>query len=399
MKNKFIVFLSALLIIFGGFFSNTNVSHAETTSTSNEYVPNELIVKFKDDAPINKIKELQQSTGATIVSSDDTLGFHVIKLLKGTVEENVKILENNPYVEYAEPNYYFHAFWNPNDTYFNNQYGLQKIQAPQAWDSERSAPGVKIAIIDTGVQSSHPDLAAKVTHGHDYVDNDNRSDDGNGHGTHCAGIAGAITNNNVGIAGVAPQASIYAVRVLNNQGSGTLAAVAQGIREGADSGAKVISLSLGATTGGTSLQQAVQYAWNKGAVIVAAAGNSGNTRANYPAYYNEVIAVASTDSADRKSSFSNYGSWVDVAAPGSSIYSTYTGNSYRSLSGTSMAAPHVAGLAALLANQGYNNVQIRQIIETTSDKISGTGSYWTHGRVNASKAVQYGKQLKENKAS
>ncbi|KEK23456.1 S8 family peptidase [Bacillus gaemokensis] len=397
MKNKFIVFLSVLSIIFGGFFFNTDTSKAETPSS--EYVPNQLIVKFKNNASIGDVQEFHKSVGARVLSKDDTLGFEVVQFVKGSVKDKIKSYKNNPDVEYAEPNYYFHAFWTPNDPYFNSQYGLQKIQAPQAWDSQRSDPGVKVAIIDTGVQGSHPDLASKVIYGHDYVDNDSQSDDGNGHGTHCAGIAGALTNNNVGIAGVAPQSSIYAVRVLDNQGSGTLDAVAQGIREAADSGAKVISLSLGASSGGTALQQAVQYAWNKGAVIVAAAGNAGNTKPNYPAYYNEVISVASTDRSDRKSSFSNYGNWVDVAAPGSSIYSTYKGSAYQTLSGTSMATPHVAGVAALLANQGYNNTEIRQIIETTSDKVSGTGTYWKSGRVNANKAVQYGKQLKENKAS
>ncbi|WP_459503160.1 S8 family peptidase [Bacillus sp. C1] len=397
MKNKFIVFLSVLSIIFGGFFFNIGTSKAETPSS--EYVPNQLIVKFKNNASIGDVQAFHKSVGAHVLSKDDTLGFEVVQFVKGSVKDKIKSYKNNPDVEYAEPNYYFHAFWTPNDPYFNNQYGLQKIQAPSAWDNQRSDPDVKIAIIDTGVQGSHPDLASKVIYGHDYVDNDSQSDDGNGHGTHCAGIAGALTNNNIGIAGVAPQSSIYAVRVLDNQGSGTLDAVAKGIREAADSGAKVISLSLGASSGGTALQQAVQYAWNKGAVIVAAAGNDGNTKPNYPAYYNEVISVASTDRLDRKSSFSTYGNWVDVAAPGSSIYSTYKGSSYQTLSGTSMATPHVAGVAGLLANQGYSNVEIRKIIETTSDKISGTGTYWKNGRVNASKAVQYGKQLNENKAS
>ncbi|PEJ82720.1 alkaline serine protease, partial [Bacillus toyonensis] len=317
----------------------------------------------------------------------------------GTVQEKLKAYKNNPDIEYAEPNYYFHAFWTPNDPYFSSQYGLQKIKAPLAWDSQRSDLGVKVAIVDTGVQGSHPDLASKVIYGHDYIDNDDQSDDGNGHGTHCAGIAGALTDHDEGIAGVAPQSSIYAVRVLDSQGSGTLASVAQGIREAADAGAQVISLSLGASSSGIALQQAVQYAWNKGAVIVAAAGNAGNTKPNYPAYYNAVIAVASTDQWDKKSYFSTYGSWVDVAAPGSSIYSTYIGDSYETLSGTSMATPHVAGVAALLANQGFNNTEIRQIIEMTADKISGTGRYWNSGRINAEKAVQYGTQLTATKAS
>ncbi|PEY32729.1 alkaline serine protease [Bacillus cereus] len=397
MKSKIGVFLLVLSLVFGCIIYNPSVSNAE--SLSKEYVPNQIIVKFKDNTSLSKTQEFHKSVGAEVVSKDDVLKFEVIKFTKGTVKDKIKIYKNNPDVEYAEPNYYFHAFWTPNDPYFSNQYGLLKIQAPQAWDAQRSAPAVKIAIVDTGVQGNHPDLSSKVIYGHDYVDNDSQSDDGNGHGTHCAGIAGALTNNNIGIAGVAPQSSIYAVRVLDSQGSGTLDAVAKGIRESADAGAKVISLSLGASNGGTALQQAIQYAWNKGAVIIAAAGNDGNTRPNYPAYYNEVIAVASTDQNDRKSYFSNYGSWVDIAAPGSSIYSTYKGSTYRSLSGTSMATPQVAGVAGLLANQGYTNVQIRQIIETTSDKIYGTGTYWKNGRVNANKAVQYGTMLNENKAS
>ncbi|MDH2885327.1 S8 family peptidase [Bacillus cytotoxicus] len=397
MKRKIKFLLLTVSLVFGCFFFHPSSSNA--APSSNEYVPNQIIVKFKDNTSLSKSQEFHKSVGAEVVSKDDVLGFEVVKFTKGTVKDKIKMYQNNPNVEYAEPNYYFYAFWTPNDPYFNNQYGLLKIQAPQAWGAQRSDPGVKIAIIDTGVQGNHPDLSSKVIYGYDYVDNDGQSDDGNGHGTHCAGIAGAITNNNIGIAGVAPQSSLYAVRVLDNQGSGTLDAVAKGIRESADAGAKVISLSLGATNGGTALQQAVQYAWNKGAVIVAAAGNDGNTRPNYPAYYSEVIAVASTDQNDQKSYFSNYGSWVDVAAPGSSIYSTYKGSTYRSLSGTSMATPHVAGVAGLLANQGYTNVQIRQIMETTADKVPGTGTYWKNGRVNANKAVQYGNTLNENKAS
>ncbi|AXY08564.1 peptidase S8 [Bacillus thuringiensis LM1212] len=397
MKKKFCLILTSLLLFMCGFFSFTSAPKAKTKQI--DYVPNQLIVKFKDSPSFNSIQNFHTSLGATVLSKDDTLGFEVVQFNKGTVQEKMKAYKNNPDVEYAEPNYYFHAFWTPNDPYFGSQYGLQKIKASQAWDSERSDSGVKVAIVDTGVQGTHPDLASKVIYGHDYVENDDESDDENGHGTHCAGIAGALTDNDEGIAGVAPQSSIYAVRVLDSQGSGTLASVAQGIREAADAGAQVISLSLGATSGGTALQQAVQYAWNKGAVIVAAAGNAGNTKPNYPAYYSEVIAVASTDQSDKKSYFSTYGSWVDVAAPGSSIYSTYIGDSYETLSGTSMATPHVAGVAALLANQGYNNTEIRQIIEMTADKISGTGRYWTNGRINADKAVQYGAQLKEKRAS
>ncbi|PEN92653.1 alkaline serine protease [Bacillus cereus] len=385
MKKKFCYVFTSLFVFIFSFFPFTSAPKADTKQT--DYVPNQLIVKFKDSPSLKSIQNFHKSVGTTVLSKDDTLGFEVIQFDKGTVQEKMKAYKNNPDVEYVEPNYYFHALWTPNDSSFKQQYGLVRIQAPQAWDTQRSDASVKIAIVDTGVQGSHPDLTSKVIYGHDYVDNDNISDDGNGHGTHCAGIAAALTNNKIGIAGVAPQASIYAVRVLNNQGSGTLDNVAKGIKEAADSGAKVISLSLGAPNGGTALEQAIQYAWNKGVVIVAAAGNAGNTAPNYPAYYTNVISVASTDSNDKKSTFSTYGTWVDVAAPGSNIYSTYKDNSYQTLSGTSMATPHVAGLAALLAKKGYTNTQIRQIIEKSADKITGTGIYWKNGRINANKAV------------
>lgn len=227
-----------------------------------------------------------------------------------------------------------------------------------------------------------------MINGYDFVDGDRNPNDANGHGTHCAGIAAASTNNGIGIAGTAPNASIYAVRVLDASGSGSLNDVADGVVHAADNGAKVISLSLGSTGASSTLEDAVNYAWDKGSVVVAAAGNAGNTVKNYPAAYSNAIAVASTDRNDRKSSFSTYGSWVDVAAPGSDIYSTYPTNTYSSLSGTSMATPHVAGVAGLLASQGKSNSSIRSAIQDSADKISGTGNYWIHGRVNANNAVR-----------
>lgn len=395
--NKLYVLFLILAVLFAGIFFNISTSNAAILS--NEYVPNQLIVKFKDNISFVETQAFHKSAGAHVISKNDKLGFEVVQFTKGSVKEKLKAYQKNLDIEYVEPNYYFHAFDIPNDPYFNSQYGLQKIQAPQAWDSTRGDRNVMIAIVDSGIQGIHPDLSSKVINGYDYVDNDNFPDDENGHGTHCAGIASASTNNNIGIAGVAPESSIYAVRVLDTQNNGNLYAITQGIVEAADSGAKVINLSLGSSNHAYSLYQAIQYAWNHGAVIVVAAGNNGNSQPNYPAYYQEVISVASTDHFDKKSHFSNYGNWVDVAAPGSNIYSTFIGSTYQSLNGTSMAAPHVSGIAALLAAQGHNNAEIRQIIETTSDKIAGTGFYWKNGRVNAYKAVQYGTQLKKNNPS
>ncbi|MFD1289306.1 S8 family peptidase [Laceyella putida] len=352
------------------------------------YAPGEVVVKYKDTASASAVQSARAKANGQVVEKNSKLDFEVVKV-KGSVEETVAKLKKDPNVEYAEPNFYVHADYTPNDPYFSSQqWGPQKIQAPQAWDIA-DGTGAKIAIVDTGVQSNHPDLAGKVVGGWDFVDNDATPQDGNGHGTHCAGIAAAVTNNGTGIAGTAPKASILAVRVLDNSGSGTWTAVANGITYAADQGADVISLSLGGTSGATGLQDAVNYAWNKGSVVVAAAGNAGTSAPNYPAYYSNAIAVASTTSSDTKSSFSSYGTWVEVAAPGSSIYSTYPTSSYASLSGTSMATPHVAGVAGLLASQGRSASNIRAAIENTADQISGTGTYWTKGRVNAYKAVQY----------
>ncbi|WP_407690002.1 S8 family peptidase [Risungbinella massiliensis] len=382
-----VLMLVALLVVPASVSADSQVD-----SAASKYVPGELIVKFKDGVMSAQSDSLHKKNKTKVKEKSTKLGVEVVEFDKKTsVEAMMKKYKHDPNVEYVEPNYYFHASWIPNDPYFSTQqWGPQKIQAPAAWDITRSSSSVKIAIVDTGVQSNHPDLSGKVINGYDFVDNDTIAQDGNGHGTHCAGIAAALTNNGVGISGVAPNAQILAVRVLDNNGSGTLLDVADGIIFSADSNAQVISLSLGGSSGTQTLKNAVDYAWNNGSVVVAAAGNSGSTSPSYPAYYTNSIAVASTDSNDVKSYFSNYGSsWVDVTAPGSGIYSTYTGSSYRSLSGTSMATPHVAGIAALLAAQGKNNQQIRAAIENSADKISGTGTYWKYGRVNAYKAVTY----------
>ncbi|WP_408009318.1 S8 family peptidase [Pseudalkalibacillus sp. A8] len=279
--------------------------------------------------------------------------------------------------------------WTPNDTYYSYQYGPQNTDTPRAWDIARGSSNQEIAVLDTGVDYNHPDLDGKTIRGYDFVDNDWTPMDLNGHGTHVDGTAAAETNNSRGVAGMAPSTDILAVRVLDANGSGSLADIADGIRYAADAGAEVINLSLGCNCDTQTLEDAVNYAWNRGAVIIAAAGNDGVSTTFEPASYANVIAVAAVDRYDRLASFSNYGSWVDVAAPGVDIASTYPNNGYVYMSGTSMASPHVSGLAGLLAGQGRNNSQIRAAIENTADNISGTGYYFYHGRINSYDAVRY----------
>ena len=297
-----------------------------------------------------------------------------------------KKLAAEPGVDYAEADAIATKSETPNDPKFSLQWGLFKIQSPQAWDKTHGGTTVDTAIVDTGIDESHPDLQGNVVARANFTTDPDA--DGDGHGTHVAGIAGATTNNALGIAGTSYLGRLMSVKVLDNHGSGYYSWIANGIVWAADNGAEVINLSLSGTSPSVTLQNALAYAWNKGVVIVAAAGNGGNSRENYPAYYTQAIAVAATDQNDKKAWFSSYGSWVDLAAPGVSILSSYKGN-YSYLSGTSMSTPFVSGLAALL--KGYHgewtNAQIRTKLESSADHINGTGSYWTSGRINACRAV------------
>ncbi|MGW9101548.1 S8 family peptidase [Priestia megaterium] len=354
---------------------------------SSEFTKNtQIIVKFKEDVCEETQLKIHHKHKCTILDHNKELDFQVLHS-KRDINTLIKIYNKLEEVEYAEPNHMLKAFYTPNDSFFAYQYGPQKVQAPDAWDVTTSNGNIKIAIIDTGVQLNHPELAIKLWPGYNFVEGNLNPNDGNGHGTHVAGIAGALTENGLGIAGIAPSASIIPVRALDNSGNGTLSNIANAITYSTNAGAKVINLSLGSSQGSITLENAINHAWNQGVVIVAAAGNEASNTLTYPAAYQNVIAVASTDINDQKSDFSNYGTWVEVSAPGSTILSTYTGSYYAYLSGTSMACPHVAGLAALLAAQGKNNVQIKNTILSTCDPVPGTGSYWTYGRINANRAV------------
>ncbi|MFB8375811.1 S8 family peptidase [Paenibacillus taichungensis] len=351
------------------------------------HAPKQLLIKFKEGTTADEMHTLHKKAKCNVAETYEDLGWYRIESRK-KMQRMLKHYKDHVIIEHAEPNYYLQASFTPNDPFFPYQYNLPKINAPAAWDISQSNSSVKIAIIDTGVQLNHPELAGKLLPGYDYVDYDNIPEDGNGHGTHVAGIAASITNNGVGIAGVAPLASIVPLRVLDNNGQGTTGNVGNGLVYAANNGIQVVNLSLGGPTGEAFLQAAVQYAWDRGAVIIAAAGNDNTSYPIVPASYPNVIAVASTNPSDLKSNFSNYGSWVDMAAPGDTILSTYLGGSYAYLSGTSMAAPHVAGVAALLAARGKTNAQIRDALCFASDPVSGSGVYWTYGRLNAYQSLQ-----------
>jgi len=280
-------------------------------------------------------------------------------------------------------------------------YNLSKINVASGWQSCSQGQGIKVAVIDTGVDLDHPDLQANIVSGKSFVSGVSSPDDDQGHGTHVAGIVAAV-NNNGGVIGVAPKASIMPVKVLNSQGSGSIFAVADGIEWAANNGAKVINLSLAGTGNSSTLKTAVDYAYNKGILLVAAGGNCGDAnylfngctsqdQTLYPGAYANVVAVASTTSSDTQSSFSNEGSYIDIAAPGSFIFSTYASGSYTTQSGTSMAAPHVAGLAALIWSQdsSLTRQQVWTQIRNTAQDLgtSGWDQQFGYGRINAAAAL------------
>jgi type VII secretion-associated serine protease mycosin len=316
------------------------------------------------------------------------------------VQAAVRRLEEAPGVVDARPVHIFHIFGTPNDTEFPQQWGMAKVKAPAAWDratGERQA--VTVAVIDSGIDLAHPDLQAHLVPGVDYISPTEKGRDANGHGTHVAGIIGAVANNGQGVAGMNWGAKLMPVRVMSADGSGTDVDIAEGIRWAADHGAKVLNMSLGGYQNEDGIRAAVEYAQGKGCLVVAAMGNDAIADPAYPAAIPGVLAVGATSQKDERASFSNSGSWMSVSAPGVGIFSTMPTYAtkiphtkpYGPLSGTSMAAPMVAGLASLVWSKhpDWTAQQVRQRLEQTADDLGASGKDDTfgYGRINAERAL------------
>jgi thermitase len=354
-------------------------------------VPGEILIKFKSGASPASVRAALSAQDARAIGEIPALDVQRLRVPEEQELAIIASLQHHPLVEYVEPNYIIHAVLTPNDAYFSShQWNLSKIGALQAWDVTTGSSDITIAIVDSGIDLDHPDLSGKIILGYDYVNEDWDPDDDYGHGTHVAGIAAAWTNNTIGVAGVSWGARLMALKVLNAGGTGSYDDVASAVTYAADNGAKIINLSLGGGSDSETLRDAVIYAHNKGCVVVVATGND-NGPVLYPAKYTEAFAVAATASSDQRYWLSNYGPEVDIAAPGVSIYSTHFGGGYTYKSGTSMATPHVAGLAALVwsACPGYTNDQVESRIEATAADLGVTGwdQYYGHGRIDAYAAL------------
>jgi len=362
----------------------------------------------------------------------DNLGLMLLTVPKGRELEKIEELKRHPLVEYAEPNYVVQIAGTiaagpdysfrvldvePNDPYFPSQWNLPKIEAPAAWDITTGSDKVVIAFVDSGVDlAAHPELKDKIwintdeiadngvdddgngkiddVNGWDFVNWHGEPQDGYGHGTFIASIAAAMTNNSLGMAGVSWGAEIMPIKVLDDQGRGYIHHITGGIAYAADNGAKIINLSwtLTGSTPSPPLQDAVNYAHSKGALVVAAAGDTFDGSYKYPASLDLVVSVAATNRDDGRPDFSTYNDKVDVVAPGTDILGVYLGSGhYARLTSTHAAAPHVAGLAALIwsVNPTLTPGDVEDIIESTAIDLGepGRDDDFGYGRIDASAAV------------
>ena len=363
-----------------------------------------IVLDFREDIPASQISAqvnaIAKKYGVTPRLNSAFSATDNIYILEGDKQllKNLQKSELSQETEYIEPNYIYHAFYTPNDPEYSQQWNLRSINVESAWD-ETKGSGVTVAVIDSGI-SRVPDLIdTKFVEGYDFVNDQVDASDDNGHGTHVAGTVAQSTNNAYGFAGVAYQASLMPLKVLSAGGGGTTSDIAEAIKFAADQGADVINMSLGGGGESQLMAEAIDYAFNKGVVIIAAAGNANQNSASYPARYPHVIGVSALDAAGQKADYSNYGAGVDISAPGGSktgqilqeTIDPQTGAAiFTGLQGTSMASPHVAGVAALIKASGISDPdQVFSVLQQSSRRVENDPlNHFGAGQLDASEAVK-----------
>ncbi len=397
-----------------------------------EFVPDQIIIGFETvpaarqlDALTTKfssINQLRTLNHAQHPKNDPTSVHPLAKVRVAQLDAGSDVLalseqlSGQAGIRYAHPNYITHTAFIPNDPFWNtHQYGPQIVEAPEAWDTTIGSPSIVIAVADTGINFVHEDFQDGMiwtnpgeipdngvdddnngyiddVHGWDCYGDDNDPTDHHSHGSHVSGILAARINNSIGIAGMA-QVTVIPLQVFSAGGGGTWEAITEAVYYATDNGAAALNYSGGGGGGDGSLSDACQYAWDNGMTVVAAAGNWNSSSPFYPAAYSPVIAVSGTDSNDNRYTSSNYGDWIDVAAPGVDVYSCGDNGTsdYMDKTGTSMSSPHVCGLVGLMytLDPGLTPQEVRDLLRDNADDLGAPGFdiYFGYGRINAANTI------------
>ncbi len=403
LKSSMKISLALLLVISSLFVSVDFASAKDDAAGGRQYVnghpckSDEVIVRFNAKQTPSGVGFALNAVGSG-VEKNVGKGLTIAKVPNGkTLVGFIDELRNMPEVEYAQPNYIYDLDTTVvNDLFVTEgaQWHLKKIEAYDAWDVTMGSSDIKVAVLDSGIDLDHEDLIGQVVAQADVVDNDGIAQDDNGHGTHVCGIIAAVADNGLGGAGVAPGVKLIVVDIFQETAGGWEATTTDNIEAidfAIEQGADVINMSFGGNGDDELFEEAINGAVAAGAVCISAAGNNNNADAYYPSDYEACISVISTTSEDTRSSFSNYGSAKDISAPGSSIKATYFDGGYKTYSGTSMAAPVISGVAALMlsVNPSLTIEQIKQMLYGTAVDLGteGKDDYFANGRVDASAAV------------
>jgi len=362
-----------------------------TSFAAGPFVKGELLVQQTIKATKANVDKAIKASGGTILDEIPQIRVKRIKVPEKNFAKVKAALAKNPNFTFVEENFLAQEMITPNDPRFPSQWHHTKIITPSAWETSVGSVAIPIAILDSGIDPDHPDLAAKLMPGYNFVARNNDTHDVRGHGTAVAGSAAAIGDNAEGIAGIAWNNPLMPLVVNDSTGYASYSNISSAIIYAVDHGAKIINISTAGSSSSSTLNNAVNYAWDHGVLVFAAAANNNTSARYYPAACANAVAVAATDMADNKASFSNYGDWIDLTAPGVSILTTNNGGGYGSWSGTSFSSPITAGLAALTwsANPQLTHQEILQILKSTAVDLGASGfdSTFGHGRINAYSAM------------